>query len=104
MNQDELVLNVDDLCVQFIIDGVVVEAVNGFLSEIALDFDAVAGEFTPKGNVTERHVCQAYRMKAEQVLGAGVKEYWQEKIGSFEEDPVKLEALIKNYKGTLDQI
>ena len=29
MNQDELVLNVDDLCVQFIIDGVVVEAVNG---------------------------------------------------------------------------
>ncbi len=29
MKQDELVLNVDDLCVQFIIDGVVVEAVNG---------------------------------------------------------------------------
>ncbi len=74
----------------------VVEAVNGFLSEIALDFDAVAGEFTPRGNVTERHVCQAYRMKAEKVLGAGAKEYWQEKIGGFEENPVKLEALIRS--------
>ena len=74
----------------------VVEAVNGFLSEIALDFDAVAAEFTPNGNVTERHVCQAYRMSAEKVLGAGAKEYWESKIGSFEADPVKLEALIRS--------
>ena len=74
----------------------VVEAVNGFLSEIALDFDAVASEFTPNGNVTERHVCQAYRMNAEKVLGAGAKEYWEGKIGSFEADPVKLEALIRS--------
>jgi len=34
MNQDELVLNVDDLCVQFIIDGVVVEAVNGVTFQV----------------------------------------------------------------------
>ena len=74
----------------------VVEAVNSFLPEIALDFDAVAAEFTPKGNVTERHVCQAYRMNAEKVLGAGAKEYWESKIGSFEADPVKLEALIRS--------
>lgn len=74
----------------------VVEAVNGFLSEIALDFDAVAKEFTPKGNVTERHVCQAYRMKAEKLLGAGAGNYWQDKLGSFEADPVKLEALIRS--------
>ena len=74
----------------------VVEAVNGFLSEIALDFDAVAAEFTPKGNVTERHVCQAYRMNAEKVLGAGAQAYWENKIGSFEADPVKLEALIRS--------
>ena len=74
----------------------VVEAVNGFLSEIALDFDAVAKEFTPNGNVTERHVCQAYRMKAEKLLGAGAGNYWQDKLGSFEADPVKLEALIRS--------
>ena len=74
----------------------VVEAVNGFLPEIALDFDAVAREFTPCGNVTERHVCQAYRMNAEKVLGAGAGAYWQEKIGGVEADPVKLEALIRS--------
>ena len=75
----------------------VVEAVNAFLPEIALDFDAVAAEFTPRGNVTERHVCQAYRMKAEKVFSPEkAASYWREKIGAFEENPVKLEALIRS--------
>ena len=34
MNHDEVVLRVDDLCVQFVIDGIVVEAVNGISFQV----------------------------------------------------------------------
>ena len=76
----------------------IVRLVNGFLSEIPLEFDAIAEEFTPAGNVTERHVCQAYRMAAEKRFpdAAARKAYWEGKLGSFEENPVKLEALIRS--------
>ena len=74
-----------------------VEKVNAVLPEIALDFEAVAKEFTPGGNVTERHVCTAYRMAAEKRFGGSeLAGFWQEKIGSFEANPVKLEALIRS--------
>ena len=75
----------------------VVEAVNTVLTEIALDFDAVAKEYTPMGNVTERHVCTAYRTAAEKIMqGEKLAAYWQEKIGTFEADAVKLEGLIRS--------
>ena len=74
-----------------------VEKVNTLLTETAIDYDAVAKEFTPAGNVTERHVCCAYRVAAEKKFaGAELAAYWQEKIGSFEADPVKMEALIRS--------
>lgn len=74
----------------------IVVAVNSLLTEISLDFDAVASRFTPAGNVTERHVCTAYRMQAEaRFSGSELAAYWQSKIGSFDPDPVKLEALIR---------
>ncbi|MBR2345197.1 MAG: hypothetical protein IKA71_05365 [Lentisphaeria bacterium] len=74
-----------------------VEKVNTLLTENAVDFDAVAREFTPAGNVTERHVCCAYRVAAEKKFaGAELAAYWQEKIGAFESDPVKMEALIRS--------
>ena len=73
-----------------------VEKVNTLLVESAIDYDAVAKEFTPAGNVTERHVCCAYRIAAEKKFaGAELAAYWQEKIGGFEENPVKMEALIR---------
>ena len=34
-----------------------VEKVNTLLKETAIDYNAVAKEFTPAGNVTERHIC-----------------------------------------------
>ena len=75
----------------------VVELVNTSLTEIALNFDAVAKEFTPAGNVTERHVCQAYRVAAQNKFkGEDLAQYWTSKLGSFEADPVKLEALIRS--------
>ena len=74
-----------------------VEKVNVVLPEIALNFDAVAKEFTPGGNVTERHVCTAYRMAAEKKFsGTELAAYWNEKIGGFDANPVKLEALIRS--------
>ena len=76
---------------------VLVEKVNAVLPEIALDFNAVAAELTPNGNVTERHVCTAYRQMAEKKYsGDELAAYWQEKIGGFESNPVKLEALIRS--------
>lgn len=75
----------------------VVKRVNEFLPEIALDFDAVARRFTPNGNVTERHVCAAYREAAEKRFSESeLVAYWTEKIGSFDPDPVKLEASIRS--------
>ena len=74
-----------------------VEKVNAFLGEAAIDFNATAQRFTPAGNVTERHLCAAYRERAAAVFaGAELAAYWTEKLGRFEEDPVKLEALIRS--------
>ena len=74
-----------------------VEKVNTYLSEIAIDFAETAATFTPNGNVTERHVCSAYRAAAEKKFsGADLEAYWTEKLGSFVADPVKLEALIRS--------
>lgn len=73
------------------------DRINALLPEIARAFDAVAAAYTPGGNVTERHLCRAYREAAEAAFpdpGAR-RAYWQEKIGGFEADPVALEALIR---------
>jgi len=71
-----------------------VEKVNTLLTETAIDYDAVAKEFTPAGNVTERHVCCAYRVAAEKKFsGAELAAYWEEKIGSFEADPESFPTL-----------
>ncbi len=76
---------------------VLVEKVNTLLTENAVDFDTVAKEYTPGGNVTERHVCCAYRVAAEKKFsGDELEAYWQEKIGAFDADPVKMEALIRS--------
>ena len=76
----------------------ILERVNQVLPEIALDFDAVAKTFTPRGNVTERHLCAAYRAKAEERFAdAGERAaFWTEKLGKVDADPVALEALIRS--------
>ena len=76
----------------------IMERVNAVLPEVSLDFAEVSKAFTPRGNVTERHLCAAYRVRAEAVFpGSAEREaYWTEKLGKFEPDPVKLEALIRS--------
>ena len=72
--------------------------VNSVLPEIALDFQTVAHAFTPRGNVTERHLCAAYRAQAERRFPDPEERaaYWTGKLGKSEADPVKLEALIRS--------
>ena len=76
----------------------ILERVNQVLPEIALDFDEVAHTFTPRGNVTERHLCAAYRARAEERFADGGERagYWTDKLGKYEADPVALEALIRS--------
>ena len=83
----------------------IVEAVNGFLDPLRIDFDADAARLTPHGNVTERHVCQAYREKAEALWPDAEKRasFWAGKLGlGLDEaakllgNPVKLEGAIRS--------
>ena len=75
----------------------VVDKVNTVLAEIALDFDAEAKKRTPAGNVTERHICSAYREMAEsKFAGAELESFWTAKIGEYSADAVKLEGKIRS--------
>ena len=82
-----------------------VRLVNGFLTEIALDFDVDAKVLTPAGNVTERHLCEAYRLKAETVFPETVERiaFWanklalaSEQISTIIDDAAAMEALIRS--------
>ncbi len=82
-----------------------VELVNAYLAPAAIDFDAVARRFTPFGNVTERHVCSAYREQAEQRFPdpAARAAFWAEKLNlapaaaaELQTDAVKLEGMIRS--------
>ena len=76
----------------------IVGLVNDYLTETQLDFDEVAQKYTPAGNVTERHVCLAYRLAGEKRFKKSEdrKAYWTAKLGAYDENPVKLEALIRS--------
>ena len=83
----------------------VVELVNGYLAPAVIDFDEVAKKYTPYGNVTERHVCSAYRDAAAAVFAdkAELAAFWSEKLGvdvaeaeKLLDNPVKLEGVIRS--------
>ncbi|MBR7145382.1 MAG: hypothetical protein IKD10_10620 [Lentisphaeria bacterium] len=83
----------------------VVELVNGYLAPVVIDFDEVAKKYTPFGNVTERHVCSAYRDAASAVFTdkAELAAFWSEKLGielaeaeKLLANPVKLEGVIRS--------
>jgi len=83
----------------------VVELVNGYLAPAVIDFDAVAKKYTPFGNVTERHVCSAYRDAAAAVFAdrSELAAYWSEKLNvdvaeaeKLIDNPVKLEGVIRS--------
>ena len=67
----------------------IMERVNAVLPEVALDFAEVSKSFTPRGNVTERHLCAAYRAKAEAVFPdpAEREAYCKHKIAPLQHHP-----------------
>jgi hypothetical protein len=83
----------------------IVDLVNPFLSPAAIDFEQSSVELTPKDNITERHVCEAYRLKAEELYPdvAARIDFWAGKLSTpademakiIENDP-KLEGLIRS--------
>ena len=83
----------------------IVEKVNKFLSPVEIDFDKDAVRLSPSGNVTERHVCQAYFEKAVEIFRdiSQREEFWADKLSLSDadtekivDDPVKLQGLIRS--------
>jgi hypothetical protein len=65
-----------------------VARVDGFLKPVGLDYSREVLTLTPKGNATERHICEAYSKKGDAAL-------WRAKLGDAPADPGKLQALIR---------
>ena len=62
--------------------------VNAFMKPLELDFERDVVPLTPKGNVTERHLCAAYAAK-------GNADLFRAKLGDAPTDPAKLQNLIR---------
>jgi hypothetical protein len=75
-----------------------VARVNTFTKPIELDYDGDVLPLTPKGNATERHICEAYERKAAKAFPdkAALAAFWKEKLGDCPADSVKLQALIRS--------
>ena len=63
--------------------------VNDFLKPIGLDYDREVVPLTPKGNATERHICEAYSRK-------GDAAFWKQTIGDRPADAGKFQGLIRS--------
>jgi hypothetical protein len=66
-----------------------VARVNTFTAPATLDYDRDVVPLTPKGNATERHICDAYSRK-------GDADFWRRKLGDCPADSAKLQALIRS--------
>ena len=71
--------------------------VNAFLGPVELDFDRDVVPLTPNGNVTERHVCEAFERAAEQLIPDPVRRaaFWTEKLGDCPAPGAALQNLIR---------
>jgi hypothetical protein len=71
--------------------------VNDYLRPVELDFDKDVAPLTPKGNATERHLCDAFERKAVQVFpnAAARNAFWREKLGDAPAPGAKLQNLIR---------
>jgi hypothetical protein len=69
-----------------------VDRVNAHTTPVTLDYDADVVPLVPKGNATERHLCEAFARKAAEHFDSaqGLIDYWSDKLGLSVEE---LEAL-----------
>jgi hypothetical protein len=73
------------------------ERVNGYLQPAELDYEKDVLPLTPNGNATERHLCEAFERKAEQVFPHQERRasFWKEKLGAAPPAGVELQNLIR---------
>jgi len=73
------------------------ERVNRHTHPVELDYEKDAAAITPRGNATERHLCEAFERKAAQVLPdpAARAAYWKQKLGDAPAPGAKLQNLIR---------
>ncbi len=66
--------------------------INDFLGEVRLDYEQDVLPLTPCGNATERHMLQAYDMKAREVFGNAdaLARFWTKALGAQDEDMAAL--------------
>ncbi|MGZ4393690.1 MAG: hypothetical protein ACXVRK_16485 [Gaiellaceae bacterium] len=71
--------------------------VNAYLRPVELDFEHDVLPLTPRGNVTERHLCEAFELKAQQVFpDAGDRSlFWLEKLGDAPAEGLELQNLLR---------
>ena len=71
--------------------------VNTFMRPVELDYEKDVVPLTPKGNATERHLCEAYERKAGQVFPDATQRaaFFQEKLGDAPPPGAKLQNLIR---------
>jgi len=71
--------------------------VNAFMRPVELDYEKDVVPLTPKGNATERHLCEAFERKAAQVFPDPEKRaaFWREKLGDAPPAGAKLQNLLR---------
>lgn len=83
----------------------IVAKVNAFLNPLTVDFEEDVLPLTPAGNATERHVCEAYSLKAGNLFRDKQERinFWSEKLGTpldkiteIIDNGVDLQALIRS--------
>jgi hypothetical protein len=59
------------------------QRVNTYLDPVVVDYDKDVLPLTPKGNATERHLCQAYAIKAQKLFRDTdtMRQFWMQKLG-----------------------
>ena len=71
--------------------------VNVYLQPVQLDYEKDVAAITPKGNATERHLCEAFERKATWVFpdAAARAAFWRQKLGDAPPPGPKLQNLIR---------
>jgi hypothetical protein len=71
--------------------------VNAYLRPVDLDYEKDVVPLTPKGNATERHLCDAFERKASKLFPDESRRnaFWKEKLGDAPPAGAKLQNLIR---------
>jgi hypothetical protein len=71
--------------------------VNTHMRPVELDYEKDVVPLTPKGNATERHLCEAYERKAARMFPDAAQRaaFWKEKLGDAPSAGAKLQNLIR---------